>query len=144
MDSSNAIYQGLIAPCGMNCGLCIAYLREKKPCGGCLKKEDAHKPTACKTCVITRCDFLSETASGFCYDCVRYPCVRLKNLDKRYRSNYKMSMIENLEFIKNHGLDLFLIKEEDKWTCRICGARLCVHRTYCLSCKTKIAEIEHF
>lgn len=30
-------------------------------------------------------------------------------------------MIENLEFIKNHGLDLFLIKEEDKWTCRVYG-----------------------
>ncbi len=25
----------LIAPCGMNCGLCYAYLREKNKCPGC-------------------------------------------------------------------------------------------------------------
>jgi hypothetical protein len=24
-------YQGLIAACGMNCGLCIGYLRKKNP-----------------------------------------------------------------------------------------------------------------
>jgi hypothetical protein len=25
----------LIAPCGMNCGVCMAYLREKNKCPGC-------------------------------------------------------------------------------------------------------------
>jgi hypothetical protein len=33
-------YVGMIAPCGMNCGLCIGHLREKKPCGGCFRKDD--------------------------------------------------------------------------------------------------------
>ena len=36
-------YRGLIAACGMNCGLCIGFLREKKPCGGCFKKDDEDK-----------------------------------------------------------------------------------------------------
>ena len=36
-------YSGLIAACGMNCGLCIGFLREKKPCGGCFKKNDENK-----------------------------------------------------------------------------------------------------
>lgn len=27
--------KSLIAPCGMNCGTCIAYLRDKNKCPGC-------------------------------------------------------------------------------------------------------------
>jgi hypothetical protein len=133
-------YQGLIAPCGMNCGLCIAYLREKRPCGGCFKSDDENKPKVCRSCKIVNCFLLAETKSEFCYDCEKYPCARLKNLDKRYRKNYGMSMIENLTYIKKHGLDKFLKKEENKWKCGVCGAGLSVHRSFCLNCKTKISK----
>ncbi len=30
----------LIAPCGMNCGTCLGYLREKNKCVGCRLKSD--------------------------------------------------------------------------------------------------------
>ena len=131
-------YQGLIAPCGMNCGLCIGYLREKRPCGGCFKAEDKNKPTNCRRCIIVNCDLLAGTESGFCYDCKKYPCTRLKNLDKRYRTNYGMSMIGNLTYIKDHGLGEFLKNEENRWKCKVCGSGLSVHRSFCLSCKTEI------
>ena len=131
-------YNGLIAPCGMNCGLCIGHLREKRPCGGCFKIDDKNKPKVCRSCKIVNCDLLAETKSGFCYDCEKYPCTRLKNLDKRYRINYGMSMIDNLEYIKDYGLNKFLRNEEDKWKCKVCGAGLSVHRDFCLNCKTKI------
>jgi hypothetical protein len=39
-DITRITYQGMIAPCGMNCGICIGHLREKRPCGGCFKKND--------------------------------------------------------------------------------------------------------
>lgn len=133
-------YQGLIAPCGMNCWLCIGHLREKKPCGGCFKKDDKNKPNACRSCVIVNCDSLSETESGFCYDCEKYPCTRLRNLDKRYRTNYRMSMIENLAYIKYHGLEKFIKNEEEKWKCKVCGSGLSVHRVFCLNCKTEISK----
>lgn len=129
-------YAGLIAPCGMNCGLCIGHLRDKRPCGGCFKKSDENKPKVCRSCKIANCEFLAETSSGFCHDCKKYPCARLKNLDKRYRTKYGMSMIENLSFIKNNGLEEFLKTEEEKWKCRVCGSGLCVHRDFCLNCKT--------
>ena len=32
----------------------------------------------------------------YCYECAEFPCRSLKHLDKRYRTNYRMSMIENL------------------------------------------------
>lgn len=133
-------YQGLIAACGMNCGLCIGYLREKKPCGGCFKTDDENKPKTCRSCKIVNCDLLTETESGFCYDCVKYPCTRLKNLDKRYRLKYRMSMIDNLAYIKENGLEDFLLKEENHWKCKVCGAGLSVHRNFCLNCKTEWKE----
>ena len=137
MNNTSLKYQDLIAPCGMNCGICIGHLREKMPCGGCFKKDEANKPKHCRSCSIVNCELLARTETGFCYDCGKYPCARLKRLDKRYRTNYGMSMIENLENIKNGGLEKFLINEEHRWTCKVCGSGLCVHRDSCLNCNTK-------
>jgi len=133
-------YIGLIAPCGMNCGLCIGHLREKKPCSGCYKIDDKNKPQACRSCQIVNCGKLAGTESGFCYDCEIYPCARLKNLDKRYRTKYGMSMTDNLAYIKDHGLEKFLTNEQEKWKCKVCGVGLSVHRDFCLNCKTEIKK----
>lgn len=131
-------YQGLIAACGMNCGLCIGYLRKKKPCGGCYNKEDINKPKYCRSCSIVNCDLLAKTKSGFCFDCEKFPCTRLKQLDKRYRSKYRMSMIDNLLSIQNEGLQNFLLQEEKRWLCKSCGSSLSVHRDFCLNCNAKL------
>lgn len=138
MKKNTLKYQELIAPCGMNCGLCIGHLREKKPCGGCFKKDDDNKPKVCRSCIIVNCELLAKTESGFCYDCEKYPCTRLKNLDNRYRTKYGMSMIENLEYIRERGLKQFLLNEESRWKCPVCGEGLCVHRNQCLNCITQI------
>lgn len=131
-------YQGLIAPCGMNCGICIGHLRDKRPCGGCFKKDSENKPKHCRSCSIVNCESLAKTASGFCFDCETYPCARLKRLDKRYRTNYGMSMIENLNYIQMFGFEKFLKNEEIRWTCSKCGHGVSVHRDFCLNCKEKI------
>ena len=131
---------GLIAPCGMNCGICIGHLREKNACGGCFKMDDENKPKNCRSCTIANCANLAQTESGFCYECEKYPCARLKQLDKRYRRNYGMSMIENLDFIQNFGITDFLRNEQERWTCRECGAVVSVHRNFCLNCKSEIVR----
>lgn len=128
----------LIAPCGMNCGICIGHLREKNSCGGCFKMDCENKPKQCRSCSIVNCESLAKTKSGFCFDCEIFPCSRLKNLDKRYQTKYGMSMLENLEYIQKHGLEKFLLHEESRWTCKVCGSILCVHRDFCLTCKTEI------
>jgi len=134
MQNNSYIFNNLIAPCGMNCGICIGYLREKNPCAGCFKKDDPNKPNQCRSCNIANCKKLTETNSGFCYDCEKHPCTRLKQLDKRYRTKYNMSMIENLDFIKVNGLDKFIRNEETRWKCSNCGETICVHRENCLKC----------
>ena len=124
-----------IAPCGMNCGTCIAYLRNKKPCTGCWSNDE--KPKHCTICVIKNCDYLAKTDSYFCFECEKYPCTRLKNLDKRYKTNYQISLIENLNQIKTVGLSQFLTTENSKWICKYCGNTICVHRDFCIVCQKK-------
>ena len=123
----------LIAPCGMNCGVCLAYLREKRKCPGC-HGEDTNKPVTRKKCVIKNCEMIQRSKSKFCFECENYPCKRLKQLDKRYRTKYNMSMIENLENIKKIGLSAFVENEKERWHCTTCGGVICVHRGYCLLC----------
>lgn len=124
----------LIAPCGMNCGICLAYLRDKNVCFGGCQGDDKYKSKSCAQCIIRNCSLLKLTDSGFCFDCPKYPCLRLKQLDKRYRTKYSMSMLENLEYIKNNGLEKFTRKENERWKCIHCGGTICVHRGYCFDC----------
>ena len=123
----------LMAPCGMNCGICLAYLRDKRTCPGC-RGDDTNKSASCVRCIIKNCEKVKATLSGFCYECRTYPCKRLKDLDKRYRTKYGMSMLENLEFIRAHGLSDFVEKENERWRCRKCGGVVCVHRHVCFTC----------
>jgi hypothetical protein len=125
--------KSLIAPCGMNCGTCIAYLRPKNKCAGC-RIELSAKATTRAMCVVKNCTKLALTSSKFCYDCESFPCKRIKQLDKRYSSKYSTSFIENLVMIREKGIDAFLDFESKRRTCKDCGSVLSVHRNKCLSC----------
>src|SRR3989339_842981 len=119
----------------MNCGICLGYLREKNTGPGCNSRE-ASKPRGCAQCRIMNCGLWNKGGARFCYVCEKFPCARLRQLDKRYRTRYGMSMIENLTFIKEHGIREFVAKENKKWVCKNCGKALCVHRNNCISCNT--------
>lgn len=129
----------LIAPCGMNCGICMAYLRGKNKCSGC-HSDDTEKRASCSKCVIKNCEVINSNESGFCFECPNYPCKRLRQLDKRYRTKYAMSMIDNLESIKKIGLSDFVVQEKERWRCSKCGGTICVHRGYCHDCGEKINQ----
>jgi hypothetical protein len=132
-QQAKATRAALIAPCGMNCRLCTAYAREKKPCPGC-RLESASKAKTRVLCRIKNCSKLRMQEIRFCFDCDEFPCARLAHLDKRYRSKYGMSMIENLSHIKQFGIRRFLRSENEKWRCHRCGEVICVHKSQCLSC----------
>jgi hypothetical protein len=65
----------------------------------------------------------------------------LKALDKRYRTKYHMSMIENLNFIQENGLELFLEKEVDVWQCPDCDHLICCHNGLCLNCDLEVMRV---
>lgn len=103
----------LIAPCGMNCKICYAYLREKNKCPGC-RFFHAKEPVSIAKCKIKNCEFIKNGKVQFCFECDDFPCRSLKHLDKRYRTKYIMSEIENLRYIKKSGIRKFVENEKNK------------------------------
>ena len=133
------IDKSLIASCGMNCGVCRAYLRDKNKCPGC-NGSDLNKPKYCIVCRIKNCEELKKTSANYCFSCKGFPCARLKQLDKRYRTKYGMSMIDNLKRIKETGIDNLMVLENEKWTCEKCGDIICVHTWKCSKCGDQVKE----
>jgi hypothetical protein len=123
----------LIAPCGINCRLCRAYVRDRKACPGC-RGDDTFKAISCVNCKIKNCAKLVSGEIEFCYDCGEFPCPRLAHLDNRYRTKYAASPIDNLVSIKTTGIENFVESENKKWICPECGSMICMHKPQCLSC----------
>jgi hypothetical protein len=133
-----AIDPALIAPCGMNCALCSGYLALKNDiknkgirlinCPGCRPRN--------KKCAFLKghCSKLSKGEVTFCFECASFPCDRLRTIDNRYRSRYRMSMIENLNFIKENGMEKFLEDQEETWKCQNCGELISCHNGLCFNC----------
>jgi len=126
----------LIAPCGMNCSLCRAYVKEINACPGC-RGDNSLKPKTRVTCGIKTCGKIIKGGIKYCFSCSEFPCKRLISLDDRYREKYGMSEIENLMNIKKFGIRKFVRNENDKWRCPGCGKLLCVHEPRCLSCRCR-------
>jgi hypothetical protein len=124
-----------VAPCGVICDICLGYQRGKNKCVGCLSV--GNKPYHCTVCSIKSCEEKKGNEELLCYDCSKFPCKRIKNLDKRYTLKYGESPIQNLNKIKEIGLQAFIDIEKEKWKCNNCGQLLCVHREVCLNCGNK-------
>lgn len=142
-DCKNEI--DLIAPCGMNCTLCSSYIAFKNDiknkgvkmpyCSGCRPRN--------KKCAFLkkRCDLILNNEVRFCYECEKFPCQYLQHIDKRYRLNYRMSLIENLEFIREKGINKFLEKENKKWRCSYCDGYISCHNGLCFNCS--LEKLKH-
>ena len=128
----------LVAPCGMNCALCSSYLALKNN----LKSIGIRMPycTGCrprnKTCAFLKkhCSKLLNGVVSFCFECSSFPCDRLKAIDSRYKTNYRMSMINNLVFIRDKGINKFLSKQKEFWKCPSCAELICCHNGVCYNC----------
>ena len=126
----------LIAPCGMNCEICVSHLgytlngeKRKRSCSGCRLRG--------KNCAFLKkeCEKLSNEEIEYCFECEDFPCENLEKLDIRYREKYGMSMIKNLEFIRKNGIESFLKKQEEEYRCPECGNTVCVHTDICYNCE---------
>jgi hypothetical protein len=132
----------MVAPCGMNCMLCSAYLARHLPeqhgkpkCAGC-------RPRGKMCAFIKRdCAHLSTGEYNFCFECASFPCDHLSKLDKRYRERYRTSFVENLKVIQTEGMDAFLKAETERHRCPACGGVVCIHDDTCYECKTQMGNV---
>ncbi len=136
LNKSKSMKTTLIAPCGLNCRLCRAYIRNRNSCPGC-RYDDIDKSQYCVKCKIKNCSHLSSKSARFCFSCKEFPCSIIKHLDKRYRTKYGLSIIDNLVFINEFGVRNFVNNEKDKWKCPQCMELLCMHKDICISCGYK-------
>lgn len=125
----------MFAPCGMNCMVCRHHCYRKKSCAGCLQS-DMGKPEHCRTCKIKNC--IEHQGGTYCFECSDYPCKLIKNLEKSYRKRYQASLMENSEAVRQHGLELFMKLQKEKYTCPKCRGIISIHDRECSECQGKM------
>lgn len=130
----------LVAPCGMNCGVCKWYLafsrgvpKEKgkvSHCNGCRLRA--------KNCYIKRgCKKLRTNQVKYCYECVDMPCKNREHLEGRYQERYATSLVGNLRELKEKGMAKFLQSQKTRFKCPNCGDVVSVHDQKCYTYKKK-------
>jgi hypothetical protein len=122
----------MFAPCGMNCMVCYKHCYHKNPCAGCLNSDEG-KPQHCRKCKIKDC--VREKDVSYCYECSEYPCKQIKNLEKSYNTRYGASLIDNSNFVKEHGFSEFMIQQKETFTCPACGGIISIHDSECSDCQ---------
>ena len=131
----------LIAPCGMNCGICVAYFgytmggtQRKMRCVGCI-------PSG-KSCGHLKkyCGKLRKKEIDYCYVCTDFPCKHIQRLDEKYRERFGYSTVDNLEYIRDKGMEKFLKLQQKRYRCRNCGSVICVQDGRCYSCNKLVSE----
>ena len=97
----------MIAPCGLDCSLCLFAHDKERPCPGC-NAESENKPDFCtKWCRIIPCAKRTQNGYRYCDECPDYPCGDMKQLEDRYATAYplKESPMQNLRDIRELGME---------------------------------------
>jgi hypothetical protein len=108
-----------IAPCGLDCGLCPRfYTVGPSRCPGCAGPDFFTKHPSCS--FITCC--VKEKNLEVCAECPTFPCSKFKTEKEYQRMKDSPSypplrkVMPNLTFIKKHGLEKFLERQNVRMT----------------------------
>ncbi len=101
----------LVAPCGLYCGECTAFLNRK--CGGCRANKGLSKKYR-KYCQIYDC--LHNKKLKICLECREFPCKFFDffRAEKLEESSWFLDVWGNMKQIKEVGLTNFL-KKKTNW-----------------------------
>ncbi|UCE26797.1 MAG: DUF3795 domain-containing protein [Candidatus Coatesbacteria bacterium] len=82
------------------------------------------------------CDFI-PCARGkgveFCVDCGDYPCERLTDFRDDEWAHHSV-VTNNLERLREVGVEAWLAEQDERWTCPACGARFSWYDEKCPDC----------
>jgi hypothetical protein len=97
-------YHGFIPPCGIYCGKCPNFLRDKNPCPGaevhCRNRKCKGIYVCCK----------EKKGYDYCYECKTFPCSRLKKFSENW-----MTLGQDLIKNQHRLMELGEIKWLDEW-----------------------------
>lgn len=136
--------KNMIAPCGLNRTVCSEALRKESSCVGC--RNEGYKGEYCANiCKIVKCEIRKTLPDGFCDECPQYPCREIVDKECWYANAYPMieSLMGNLAFIRENGIEKFLQREKERWTCSDCGRIISVHDGICYGCGKNHTDRKH-
>ncbi len=136
--------KNIIALCGLNCAVCSEALRKDNPCVGC--RNEGYKGEYCANlCKIVKCEIRETLPDGFCDKCPQYPCMEIVDKECWYANAYPMieSLMGNLAFIRENGIEKFIQRENERWTCSDCSGVISVHDGICYGCGKKHTDKKH-
>lgn len=94
-------YNDRIPACGIFCGGCPTYVREKNPCPGAgINFARCEKCRSYHLCCL-------EKGITHCYQCATFPCKRLKSFTVRWLK-YGQNIIDNQHMLERMGERGFL------------------------------------
>lgn len=136
----------LIAPCGIDCSHCSAYLngqyephgRYKSKCAGCRPRN--------KQCAFLKkhCPLLPDNKVDFCFECPDFPCERLTHLEERYKiRGFPTSFIANNKRLKEVGPEKLRKELDKRFACPDCGGPTSIHDRICYVCGKHIPNKEN-
>ena len=131
MKMPDHIPKEMLAPCGVLCLACSAYLDKKKPCPGCHAPLEEQKRKSCMNCAKKICAI--EKGHRWCFECIRFPCACIKDLSKRYAKNYDVDLVQNGMEAKEN-MEAFLQALRIRFTCPECGGIMNQHQQKCSVC----------
>jgi hypothetical protein len=98
-----------IGCCGIDCGLCPRhYTVGTSRCPGCLGADFTERHPSCS--LITCC--VKRKGLEVCAQCDEFPCPRFKGWDANDSFVTHARSIDNLTFIKEHGLEGFIDQQK--------------------------------
>ena len=136
--------ENMIAPCGLNCGICHETLRKENPCTGCLGPNETKSDYCANHCKISVCDIRQTLPDRFCDQCPQFPCSEMTDKEIWYANTYPMveSLMGNLALIRKEGMEKFLQLEAERWGCTG-GGTICVHTGICSGCGKEYTIRKH-
>lgn len=94
-------YHGRVPPCGIFCGGCPNYVREKDRCSGA--ESHCHK-RKCKGIYVC---CVEKKGLEFCHQCPSFPCSRFKKFAQSWKK-YGQDLLKNQQQLQTLGQDEFL------------------------------------
>jgi len=106
-----------IGVCGLDCGLCPRYYTVgASRCPGCVGPDFFNKHPSCS--FITCC--VKKKNLEVCAECSEFPCSKFKSdeeyqqLKESYSYPSSKKVIQNLNFIKNYGIEKFIVQQKKR------------------------------
>jgi len=148
----------LVGICGLYCGTCPRYLAyrendvqqlhgisqetgvpiEEIRCDGCLS--DKVFPI-CMECRHGFRQCAREKDVTWCFECRDFPCQRLMDFTDIHIVNglsHHVDVIEDLQYMKEHGVEQWVQKKEKAGRCPKCGNRLYWFVRECSKCHARV------